>query len=93
MSICLFIYLLSLAQLRNLGPSATKEIELQILWPSHDRRGNPVLEVEGKLQLNGTGSCNVLLITPENATVSVGWNGHGTVQSIMLIYYVFVFVL
>ena len=64
---CLFV----VAQLRNLGPSATKEIELQILWPSHDRRGNPVLEIDGKLQLNGTGSCNILLITPDNATVSV----------------------
>nr|AVP12651.1 integrin alpha 2 [Littorina littorea] len=57
-----------LYQLRNLGPSATKEIELQILWPSHDRRGNPILEIEGKPQLNGTATCNVMLITPENAT-------------------------
>nr|KAG5692829.1 hypothetical protein BaRGS_001418 [Batillaria attramentaria] len=42
---------------------------LQILWPSHDRRGNPILELEGKLQLNGTGQCVIQLVTPENATV------------------------
>lgn len=58
-------------QLRNLGPSATKEIELQILWPSHDRRGNPILELDGRLQINGTGECQTLVITPENATVSL----------------------
>ncbi|PVD29861.1 hypothetical protein C0Q70_09118 [Pomacea canaliculata] len=57
-----------LYQLRNLGPSATKEIELQILWPSHDRRGNPILELDGRLQINGTGECQTLVITPENAT-------------------------
>ncbi|XP_076460948.1 integrin alpha-8-like isoform X2 [Babylonia areolata] len=57
-----------LYQLRNLGPSATKSIQLQILWPSHDHFGNPVLQITDKLQLNGTGSCNILIITPENAT-------------------------
>jgi hypothetical protein len=57
-------------QLANLGPSATNETALQILWPSHDRRGNPILELEGKLELSGAGTCTVQLITPENATVS-----------------------
>ncbi|KAL8622410.1 hypothetical protein ACOMHN_041738 [Nucella lapillus] len=57
-----------LYQLRNLGPSATKEIQLQILWPSHDHLGHPVLELTDRLQLNGTGSCNIMVITPENAT-------------------------
>ncbi|KAK7477963.1 hypothetical protein BaRGS_00030792, partial [Batillaria attramentaria] len=55
-------------QLSNIGPSSTKEVMLQILWPSHDRRGNPILELEGKLQLNGTGQCVIQLVTPENAT-------------------------
>ncbi|XP_076465711.1 integrin alpha-8-like isoform X2 [Babylonia areolata] len=55
-------------QLQNLGPSSTKQIKLQILWPSHDRDGNPILELEGKLKINGTGTCSVIVITPYNAT-------------------------
>ncbi|KAL8610113.1 hypothetical protein ACOMHN_024579 [Nucella lapillus] len=55
-------------QLQNLGPSSTKEIRLQILWPSHDAQGNPILELEGKLKVNGTGTCNVIPITPYNAS-------------------------
>lgn len=71
-------------QLRNLGPSAIKETALQILWPSHDRRGNPILELEGKLELSGIGVCTVQLITPENAT-KYGFDkqGGGSLQVVL----------
>lgn len=58
------------SQLKNQGQSATNQTELQIKWPSYDRQGNPVLVINKELKTEGSGVCKIIILTPNNATVS-----------------------
>ncbi|XP_059148980.1 integrin alpha pat-2-like isoform X4 [Physella acuta] len=64
-----------LFQLFNQGTSATNETELQILWPSFDYLGNPVLVMDRNLKIEGNGKCSIIIITPNNASLYPDWAG------------------
>ncbi|CAL1533806.1 unnamed protein product [Lymnaea stagnalis] len=65
-------------QLLNQGQSATNETQLQIRWPSYDKQGNPVLAMKGGLSIEGNGKCNIIIITPNNASDFSGWDSSNT---------------
>ncbi|KAH9519074.1 hypothetical protein Btru_009061 [Bulinus truncatus] len=60
-------------QLTNQGQSATNETAIQILWPSYDRNGNPVLPLYGIPSTQGNGKCHIIIIMPNNASNYTGW--------------------